>query len=212
MITLALWLFKIKSFFSQILAFIIAHRRIILPLLIVGYCLYSWHSAVKSADKAELALSTYQAENKRVADAQRLKNQLKKIEGEEDAKAIEFEQKQTLKRLGLAELDRALLQNKLRTFQHENVRLKNRITDTNGNWSERLRIVESERSSGAGMPNEPEDYCDPAHTGINCDLTAYTELEYQYEVLKQACQITTVDLVACLQVVESDTKGVGRYE
>jgi hypothetical protein len=39
--------------FKKIWAFINAHKRIILVLLILGYCLISWHLAVKIADKAK---------------------------------------------------------------------------------------------------------------------------------------------------------------
>jgi hypothetical protein len=204
------WFELIFSIFKDLLAFTIAHWRVILTLLILGYCLFSWHLAVKRADKAELALSTFKAEIQRATETQRLQNEIKKTQGENDARAIELEHKQALKRLGLAELDRATLQNKLRAFKNETNYLKNRIDGTNGNWAERLRI-ESERNR-AGLPEEPKDNCDTAHTGINCDIAAYSAIEQHYEDLKQACQITTIDLVACLQVVESDTKAVGRYE
>jgi hypothetical protein len=43
----------IRSIFIKILAFTIARWRVILPLLIVGYCLLNWHLAVKLADKAK---------------------------------------------------------------------------------------------------------------------------------------------------------------
>jgi hypothetical protein len=210
MIMLGLWFLRIKSIFSQIVAFIIAHWRIILPLLILGYCLFSWHSAVKRADKAELALSTFKSEIQRVTDTQRLQNEYKKIQGENEAKAIELEHKQALKRLGLSELDRATLQNKLRAYRHETNHLKNRIDGTNRTWSDRVRL-EAERNR-SGLPDEPENNCDIAHTGINCDVTAYSELEQHYEDLKQACQITTIELVSALKVIEADTKACGRYE
>jgi hypothetical protein len=203
MITLLLWLSRIKSFIAD-------NWRIILPLVIVGYCLFSWNSAVKRADAAEQALSDLKAEIQREADTQRLKNALKKTEGENRAKSIALEHNEALKRLGLAELDRVKLQSKLRAYQNETTYYQNRIDDTNRNWAERMRL-EADRS-GAGMPEEPQDYCDPAHTGFDCDETAYRKLTEHFENLRQACQATTVDLVACLQVVESDTEAVGRYE
>jgi hypothetical protein len=210
MIMLGLWFLRIKSIFSQILAFTIAHWRVILPLLILGYCLLNWHFAVKRADQAELALETFKTEIQRATDAQRLQNEHKKIQGENQSKAIELEHKQALKKLGLAELDRATLQNKLRAFKNETNYLKNRIDGTNLNWTERLRI-ESERNR-AGLPEESETACDTAHTGIYCDITAYQKLERYADNLESACKITTVDLVGCLQALDNDTKTVGREQ
>lgn len=210
MIALALWFFKIKAIIGEISAFIIARWRIFLPLLIVGYCLFCWHNAVNRANKAEFELLQYKANAQRIADAQRLQNQLKKIEGENNAKAIALKQKQALEKIGLANVDRANLQNKLRAYQNETLHLTNRINDTNRNWSERVRI-ESSRSI-SGLPKEPEDKCDTAHTGIGCHAATDSKLIAYYETLKQACQITTIDLLACLEVVENDTKAVGRYD
>ncbi len=123
---LGIWFLRIKSIFSQILAFTIAHWHVILPLLILGYCLLNWHFAVKRADKAELALNTFKTEIQRATDAQRLQNEYKKIQGENESKAIELEHKQALKRLGLAETTTAKLKKEL---QNEKQNLINALNN-----------------------------------------------------------------------------------
>jgi len=159
---------------KEIVAFTIAHWRIILPMLVLGYCLHLYFKQVKRADTAEQALASYIKQ----ANAEKLAREILNIKeygrftaklAESEAKAKAVEQKY--------KLDRARETKNLKDYY------ENRLGVTTRNWSERLRLDQT--ANNTGLPESASDTQGLAESGRNCD-GAITALE-------RACQLTTND-------------------
>lgn len=202
------WIKRIDAFFSligKIFAFIFAPRRIYgaIAIPLVGAVLI-YHFWAQTVD-IQARFDNHLADEKALTDTQRLNNAVKKSQGETTSKTIELENKQALQRLGLSELDRTKLQQQLRAYQHENKYLETRLNDTNSNWNQRVQLDAEAARNRLGMPEESEADCDTAHTGRNCDTSIN-------RTLIDACKITTVDLISCIESLDNDTATVGREQ
>ena len=160
---------------KEILAFIIAHWRIILPVVIVGYCLHLYFAEVKRADSAEKALATLQAQIKQAqADREKQNIQaqhtfaLKLAESEAKAKAV----------IEKYQLDRKREKENLRSYYEK------RIANNRHAWADRLRNNTTNPATD-GLPKTAENTNGLAEGLRECDGTLAT--------LERACQITTND-------------------
>lgn len=165
----------ISEWFGKILAFIIAHWRIILPLLIVGYCLHLYFAQVKRADTAEQALATLQRQIKQAqADREKQNIQaehafaLKMAESETKAKAV----------MKKYQLDRKRETDNLRSYYEK------RIANNRHSWTDRLRN-DTTNITTDGLPQTAENTSGFAEALRDCDGTVAT--------IERACQITTND-------------------
>lgn len=165
----------ISQWIGKLLAFIIAHWRIILPVLIVGYCLHLYFAQVKRADTAEKALATLQGQIKQAqADREKQNIQaqhnfaLKLEESETKAKAI----------IEKYQLDRKRETDNLRSYYEK------RIANNRHAWDNRLRNNTTNTATD-GLPQTAENTNGLAEGLRECDGTI--------TALERACQITTND-------------------
>ena len=164
----------LKAAFSKIMAFIIAHWRVILPVLVLGYCLHLYFKQVNRADEAENALADFKAQIAQQVAARELEN-AKKFNQAQSKIAIAYEKaKNDLQRLNL---DRARETKNLKDYY------ENRIDTGRNNWNERLRL-EANRSANATTESASNTGA-PAESGRDCDATI--------AALEKACAITTID-------------------
>lgn len=163
-----------KAAFSKIMAFIIAHWRVILPVLVLGYCLHLYFKEVNRADEAENALADFKAQIAQQTAARELEN-AKRFNLAQSKIAIASEKaKNDLQRLNL---DRARETKNLKDYY------ENRIDTGRHHWNERLRIATA--SSGTTTTESASNTCTPAESRRDCNATI--------TALEKACAITTID-------------------
>jgi len=167
------WLL-IRSAFSKIAAFTIAHWRVILPLVIVGYCLFAYFQQVKRADTAEAELLAFKTQIEQEVKSREIEN-IKKLNQAQNKIVVANEKaKADMQRL---KLDRARETKNLKGLY------ENRIDNLGNNWAERVRLEASR--SRAGMPKTTSDSSTPSSSESEC-YSAFNTLE-------AACRITTID-------------------
>jgi hypothetical protein len=160
-------------------AFVIKHWRVILPLLILGYCLYQYNAQVNRADAAIQALNEHiSADNTARAERDRENLQKDKESGIAMAKVL-ADHAVSLAKHNL-QRDRET-KNLKDLYEKRNEQL---IGGVNFNWSERVRL-EQERQATAGLSGIQTPAGGVAESLRDCDA-AYTTLE-------RACKITTID-------------------
>jgi hypothetical protein len=156
-------------------AFAFKHWRVILPLLILGYCLYQYNAQVNRADAAIQALNEHiSADNTARAERERENLQKDKESGIAMAKV-------------LADHAVSLAKHNLqRNRETKNLKdlYETRLNGSTFNWSERVRL-EQERQATTGLLDIQTPASGIAESLRDCD-TAYTTLE-------RACKITTID-------------------
>jgi hypothetical protein len=156
-------------------AFAFNHWRVILPLLILGYCLYQYNVQVNRADAAIQALNEHiSADNTARAERERENLQKDKESGIAMAKV-------------LADHAVSLAKHNLqRNRETKNLKdlYETRLNGSTFNWSERVRL-EQERQATTGLLDIQTPASGIAESLRDCD-TAYTTLE-------RACKITTID-------------------
>jgi hypothetical protein len=156
-------------------AFAFNHWRVILPLLILGYCLYQYNVQVNRADAAIQALNEHiSADNTARAERDRENLQKDKESGIAMAKV-------------LADHAVSLAKHNLqRDRETKNLKdlYETRLNGTTFNWSERVRL-EQERQATTGLLDIQTPASGIAEGLRDCDA-AYTTLE-------RACKITTID-------------------
>jgi hypothetical protein len=156
-------------------AFAFKHWRVILPLLILGYCLYQYNAQVNRADAAIQALNEHMsADNTARAERERENLQKDKDSGIAMAKV-------------LADHAVSLAKHNLqRDRETKNLKdlYETRLNGTTFNWSERVRFAQ-ERQATAGLLSIQTPAGGIAESLRDCDA-AYTTLE-------RACKITTID-------------------
>jgi hypothetical protein len=173
-----IWLLA-KAFLAQIgklLALAIEHWRVILCLLILGYCLYKYNSESNRADQAVQALNEY-ISAAHAARAQRdRENLLKETQSKIALAAVLADHQVSLAKLNL---DRQREAKNLKDLY------ENKITSIGRSWTDRLR-VESQTGNAATGVSGFQEAADKFAQGLrDCDA-AYTTLE-------KACQVTTTD-------------------
>ncbi|MDP3322628.1 MAG: hypothetical protein Q8S71_03675, partial [Hydrogenophaga sp.] len=121
-----------KLLLSKALTFAIAHWRVILPVLVLGYCLHLYFNQVNRADEAENALADFKSQIAHEVAARELEN-AKRFNLAQSKIAIASEKaKSDLQRLNL---DRARETKNLKDYY------ENRIDTGRHHWNERLRIA-----------------------------------------------------------------------
>jgi hypothetical protein len=173
-----IWLLA-KAFLAQIgklLALAIEHWRVILCLLILGYCLYKYNAESNRADQAVQALNEY-ISAAHAARAQRdRENLLKETQSKIALAAVLADHQVSLAKLNL---DRQREAKNLKDLY------ENKITSIGRSWTDRLR-VESQTGNTATGVSGFQEAADKFAQGLrDCDA-AYTTLE-------KACQVTTTD-------------------
>lgn len=163
-----------RAAFSKMLAFTIAHWRIILPLAIVGLIL--WYVLSLRAERDE-AVANY--------------NQLVQLQKDKAAeRKLENERKEVAVRRNIDSImaNHLAVINQLRK---ENGDLQKTNTDAAraiANWRERVRLEVARNA--AGLPSLSESADESAGSGGDCNATAIGEA---YSTLDLACSITTAD-------------------
>lgn len=164
-----------KAAFSKIMAFVIAHWRVILPMLVLWYCLHLYFAQVKRADTAEKALETMQAKIKQAQSDREKQNiqaqhafALKLAENEAKAKAI----------IEKYQLERKRETNNLRAYYEK------RIANNRHAWADSLRQQPANIATD-GLPKTAENSNGLAEGLRECDGTI--------AALERACQVTTND-------------------
>ena len=177
MITTVLLVFKaIWSQLAKLLALAIEHWRIILPLLILGYCLYQYNAQVNRADAAVKALNQY-INDANTARAERERENLQKDAASKVALAAVLADHQVS--LAQLNLDRQRDAKKLKDLYEKQISANSR------NWSDRVQLESAAGKEATGV-FDLQEAADRFAEGLrDCD-TAYTTLE-------KACQITTED-------------------
>lgn len=175
----------VKLGLSQMLGFIQAYWRIILPILVLGYCYYEYNVQVVRAVNAERNLAVEVAASKafkenivQLTSKRTSENQMKLSIASKALKDSELENKALYKKYNL---DRARESTELRAYY------ENRIDSTKSNFIERMRLEADRISSGL-----PEVAGDPGRL-----TEGERECNAAYSTLEHACQITTVDFNRC---------------
>lgn len=168
-----------RAFLAQIgklLALAIAHWRVILPLLILGYALYQYNAESNRADAAMQSLNKYISAS-HAARAQRDREILQKeTESKVALAAVLADHQVSLSKLNL---DRKREAKNLRELY------ENKITANSRHWSDRLRLESKDGEPTTGV-FDLQEAADQFAQGLrDCDA-AYTTLE-------KACQVTTTD-------------------
>lgn len=174
----AIWLLA-KLFLAKIgklLALAIEHWRIILPLLVLGYCLYQYNVQVNRADEAVQALNEYISAAHTARAERDRENLLKETNSKVALAKVMADHEVSLAKLNL---DR----------QRETKNLKdlyeNKNTSNIRNWSDRLRMESQTANSATGVLNLQSTASEFAQGLRDCDA--------DYTALEKACQITTSD-------------------
>jgi hypothetical protein len=173
MFSLALKLFT--GVLSKIATFTFKHWRVILPLLVLGYCLYQYNAQVNRADAAIQALNEHiSADNTARAERDR-ENQRKDKESAVALANVLADHAITLANHDLK-----------RDRETKNLKelYENRIDSTKHTWADRVRL-EQEREAANGLSDIQTSASGIAESLRDCDA-AYTTLE-------SACKITTID-------------------
>jgi hypothetical protein len=160
-------------------AFTFKHWRVILPLLILGYCLYQYNAQVNKANAAIKALNEHiSADN--TARAERERENLQK--DKESGIALANVLADHAVSLAKHNLQRDRETKNLKDLYEK--RNEQRVGDVTFNWSERMRL-EQERQTTSGLLGIQTPASGIAEGLRDCDA-AYTTLE-------RACKITTID-------------------
>jgi hypothetical protein len=172
-------------------AFAFKHWRVILPLLILGYCLYQYNAQVNRADRAIQALNEHiSADNTARAERER-ENQRKDKESAFALANVLADHAITLANHDLK-----------RDRETKNLKelYENRIDSTKHTWAERVRL-EQEREAANGLSYIQAPAGGLAESLRDCDA-AYTTLE-------RACQVTTIDYNSLWQAWDEECQVKG---
>jgi hypothetical protein len=184
----------LKFGIGKAFGFVAEHWRVVLPVVVVLFCAYQYHSQVKRADKAELALFSLQQSNRLDLEKRQAENALIQLRAETAVAISEANAKAQMDKLNL---DR----------QREAKALKDlyetRLNGTTFNWSERVRL-EQEREAANGLPDVAEDAKSSAEIARECNRA--------YSTLEAACRITTIDFNTCRDWSDIACNTVGCYE
>jgi len=171
-------LLALKLAFGGIGKFCLAYWRIILPLLMLGYCLHLYFAQVSRADTAELALSVLKADIAEATKNREAENAVKKVQAAAKDKIDTAIAQAELNRLSL---NRARETKNIKDqYEASNNSTKLNFTERLRLDAERYRLGLSESISNTSGSTEGERECNAA-----------------YLTLERACQITTVDFNRC---------------
>ena len=110
------------------------------------------------------------------------------------------EKNAALTELGLEHINRLELTKRIEALNEAH---NTKLADTKYNYNERLRLEGV--SSASAMREESERYKELSRGAPECD-----GIIADYETLKQACQLTTIDFNTCRLAYDADTVACGR--
>ena len=178
----------------SIISFIVALSTI------VGVHFYHDASVRKDLKKANLLNVSREIQIKALTDSRKAE-----IEAATKAAAVitnkaNEEKKAALTALGLEHINRLELMKRIEAINEADNR---KLADTKFNYNERLRLEGV--NSASAISQESERYAQLPRSAPECDRAIA-----EYDTLKQACQLTTIDFNACRLAYDADTAACGR--
>ncbi len=169
---------------------------VILVLVIVGLGWFKYNHAVIRADKAESDLTSYKVQQKALSDARALENAEKLIAANEIRDAAIKNSNETLAKFNLANINRNKLLQKVSILNEKINQAENIDARTRSNLNDSLRLSSARYS----LATSKESSATSQLSTTDSDLTT----------LRQACRLTTIDLVEAHKIIEADTISCGR--
>ena len=196
--------------FTSILAFMNPTRIFIAlgglaTMLIVSYAslLHFEHKYEKiGADKVQVKWDKERADIKVLADQQKSEIDAAINKSADIAKAALDEKNAALTKLGLEHIDRLELTKRIGALNEKH---NTDLANIKHNYDERMRSEGI--NSSAAMRQESERHAQLSRSTPECD-----GIIADYDTLKEACQLTTIDFNACRLAYDSDTAACGRYK
>ena len=179
---------------------LIAVAAIISLLVIVGVHLYNDRDVRDKLAAANLLNTTREATIKDLTDTRKAEIEAATKAAEIITKKAIDEKQAALTALGLEHINRLELTKRI---EAQNETHNRKLDDTKFNFNERLRLEGI--NSATAVREESERYADIPKTASECD-----GIFADYETLKQACQLTTIDLNTCGREYDADTAACGR--
>ena len=194
-----LFLTNLSPYFSIIKAVSIISSIVALST-IVGVHLYHDRSVHKQLDRAEALNISRETQIKALADKQQFEiAAATKLSNELALNAIN-EKDAAIKALGFEHINRLELTKRIEALNESDNR---KLADTKFNFNERLRLEGI--NSTTAMRQESERQSSLPASASERDRTAA-----DYNTLKEACQLTTIDFNACRESYDADTAACGR--
>ena len=181
---------------------LIAVAAIISFLAIVGVHLYNDSNVRDELAAAKLLNLTREATIKALTDTRKAEIEAATKAAEVITKAAIDEKNAALTELGLEHINRLELTKRIEALNETHNR---KLADTKFNFNERLRLEGI--NSATAIRQESERYANLPKTASECD-----GIIADYDTLKQACQLTTIDLNTCGREYEADTAACGRKQ
>ena len=169
----------------------------------IGIHLYHDNSVRKDLVAANLLNTTREATIKALTDKRKDEIAAATKAAEVITKAAIDEKNAALTELGLEHINRLELTKRIEALNEKhNIKL----ADTKHNYDERLRLdATSANSRAAELREESERYQKLSRSAPECD-----GIIADYNTLKEACQLTTIDFNSCRLAYDADTVSCGR--
>ena len=164
--------------------------------LIVGIHLYHDRGVRIERDRAVSDLNAYKAQQQALTDTKRLENAQKKADADALLKQVDAERRVALEKLGLTLTNRDELTKKVSVINAKLNEASNVIERNRANTATSLQLS-AERDS-LRMPKSAQ-----VAAGLSTSDSNIADI-------RDACRLTTLDLLECQGIVEADTAAVGR--
>ena len=166
----------------------------------IGIHLYNDSRVRNKLTAAELLNTTREATIKSLTDSRQAEIDAAKKAADAITQIAIDERTNALAALGLEHINRLELTKRIEALNENDNR---KLADTKFNFNERLRLEGI--NSSAAIGKESERYAQLSRSAPECDRAID-----QYETLKQACQLTTIDFNTCRLAYDADTAACGR--
>ena len=182
---------------------LIAVAAIISLLAIVGVHLYNDSNVRDELAAAKLLNLTRETTIKAFTDTRKDEIAAATKAAAAIAKTATDEKNAALTELGLEHINRLELTKRIEALNESHNR---KLADIKRNYDERMRLdVKAGINSATTVREESERYKELSRSAPECD-----GIIADYETLKQACQLTTIDFNTCRLAYDADTVACGR--
>ena len=180
---------------------------IILGVAIVGLGVFKYKRAISRADKAEASLAVYKVQEKALTDMRMLENAQNLAAANKKRDAAIKTSDETLAKFNLANIDRNQLAIKVRIL---NDKINQSAVLNYSTISKMETVANPTRSNINGSLRLSASRDSTAASEKPSITSKLSTADSDAATLRQACRLTTIDLLKAYNIIEADTLACGR--